>query len=316
MRETLSIWYLSPLRRCNFKCAYCSTEQPLITDHNEWNREDSPAAHQAVMKWLRELPYQLRIRMNSIGEPFVSKSYLASVASFSHAENLEFLEVLTNGSFSRSQFEKFAKEANVKKLSFWMTYHHTQINVEKFVEAAVLARDHGVSVVVHALLFPDSTEQVRKLRDLCAIHKLKLHVGLGINFNGAYEGKGFIPVMEQEVAQELLDLNVAFPSKVYTLAHKPSGWQCSAGHQYIFINPLGEIHQCATYSDFTPEKKLGSVLDENFKLTLRRNRYALCESKSRCVCVEDYQHLELAEKHLRITHPSFIASSQAEILKV
>lgn len=316
MRETLSIWYLSPLRRCNFKCAYCSTEQPLITDNNEWNREDSQATHQAVMKWMSELPYQLRIRMNSTGEPFVSKSYLATIARMTHAENVEFLEVLTNGSFSKSQFEKFALEANVKKLSLWMTYHHTQIAVEKFIEAAVIARDHGVSVVVHALLFPDSTAQVAQLRDLCQLHSLKLHVGLGINFNGAYDGKGFIPVVEQEVSPELMDLNVAFPSKVYTLAKKPSGWQCSAGHQYIFINPLGEIHQCATYSDFTPEKRLGSVMDAGFKLKLRADRYAECQSKAQCVCVEDYQHLELAEKHLRITHPSFIASSKAEILKV
>src|SRR3970040_386137 len=98
--DQVTIWYVSNLQRCNFSCSYCVTGQPSI------QKQAQPATwqlgqdvHDRVVDWLIAQPYAIKLRMNSIGEPFVSKPYLDSVARLSRASNLSFVEILTNGSF-------------------------------------------------------------------------------------------------------------------------------------------------------------------------------------------------------------------------
>ncbi len=314
--EKLSIWYISGLKRCNFNCSYCSAGQPLITDNDEWLEAASYDVHLKTLNWITNLPYQVRLRMGSIGEPFVSNTYMDSVAELSHSKNLEYVEILTNGSYSSKFFMNFIKKSNPSKLSFWMTYHPTEIGLEKFVNAAILAKEQGVHVIVHALLFPDSVESTKLLKSACEKNNLSMHVGLGLNFNDAYPNKNFIPILDgPKIDQDVYNLNVAFPDKVYTLAENPLNAPCSAGHDYIYINRSGDVHQCRNYFLKRPENRLGSTLDINFIPKLRIARYARCQISGPCVCIEDYQHLEVAEKCYTLTKPSFIPCSKADLSK-
>ena len=310
----ISIWYVSPLRRCNFKCAYCVSHQPKITDSLEWHRPEDEAQHLRVIDWICRLPQRVRLRMGSTGEPFVSTSYLSSIARLTQAENLDFVEVLTNGSWSSKQFEKFLGQCDPAKLTLWMTYHHSEMELQRFVDAAIQARDLGATVIVHALLFPDNLRISNALKDLCTQNALPLHVGLGLNVNKAYPDGSFVPVLDQPDADPaLLALNVAFAPEVYRIAENPRGAPCSAGHDYIYIDRRGEVHQCNTYAKHYPELRLGSAVDPNFVLPLRESRFAACGTPERCICVEDYQHLEIAHERQKIVRPSLIASSREEI---
>lgn len=146
MKPTLSVWYVAPLRRCNFKCSYCLSHQPSITDNWEWHREGDAENHRKTMEWIKRLPQRIRLRLGTAGEPFVSRAFLDSVADISHSPNLEFVEVLTNGSFTPESFAKFVAKANPAKLTLWMTYHHAEMGLEKFLEAAIAARGQCVCV--------------------------------------------------------------------------------------------------------------------------------------------------------------------------
>jgi pyruvate-formate lyase-activating enzyme len=310
----LAIFYVSPLRRCNFKCSYCVSHQPSITDTLEWHRTEDKAQHQQVVEWICRLPHRVRLRLGSAGEPFVSAAYLNSVVRLTHSANLEFVEVLTNGSWGTAQFEKFISECDVRKLTLWMTYHHSEITLERFVAAAVQARSSGATVIVHALLFPDNLKAANALKEMCSKHGLTLHVGLGLNINNAYPEGSRVPVLDQEDADPtLLSLNVAFPAEVYDLVASPRGALCSAGHNYIYINRRAEVHQCNTYAKYYPSLMLGSAANPDFVLNLRTDTYYACGTPERCVCVEDYQHLQLVQEKQRIVRPSLIASSLEEI---
>ena len=310
----LDVWYVAPLRRCNFKCSYCVCNQPKILDSNEWHREGDLKNHLAVMKWISRLPYKIRLRLSTAGEPFVSKDFLNSVANLSHAENLEFIEILTNGSYTKDQFEKFISSSRPDKLSLWMTYHPQEISLEKFLESAILAKDLKVPVVVHALLFPDSVESTKIMQEKCVLNGIPFHLGLGLNVNNVYQGMGPVPAAtDNNIPSDVLAMNVAFPQLVYQVAEKPMGAMCSAGHDYIYINSRAEVFQCNTYSAKLPVFKMGTPVDLNFKLSLRKEKYSQCLSKHACRCVEDYQHLQVAAMDQTRLIKNFIPKSHEEI---
>lgn len=312
--NSLDVWYVAPLRRCNFKCSYCVCHQPKILDSNEWHRQGDLENHLAVMKWISQLPYKVRLRLSTAGEPFVSKDFLNSVANLTHAENLELVEILTNGSYTKDQFEKFVSSSRPDKLSLWMTYHPQEISPEKFLEAAILAKGLKVPVVVHALIFPDSVESTKVMQERCVSNGITFHAGLGLNMNDAYPGMGPVPALtDTSIPSDVLAMNVAFPQLVYRVAEKPIGAMCSAGHDYIYINSRAEVFQCNTYSATLPEFKMGTPVDPNFKLNLRSRKYSPCLSRHACRCVEDYQHLEVARMDKTRLVSNFIPKSHEEI---
>jgi hypothetical protein len=289
-------------------------EQPFIEGHEEWFQPELEAVHERTLAWLSALPYRLRLRINSIGEPFTSDAYLDSIAQFSHSKNLEFVEILTNGSFSDVRFERFVQHVCAERLRLWMTYHPSQIKLDRFIKAAVKAKSHHIPLVVHGLLFPDTVKEVFELKKRCAEEGLRLHIGLGINFNKAYPLHGHVPAAEDEtVPREALELNIAFPDEIYQAAHRPFGSPCSAGHDYIFVDLWGNVHQCFTYH-MNRMQPLGSTQDPNFQLSLRKTQFKKCAAKTSCVCVEDYQHLKCSKATFREDDVSFIPWSTSSFV--
>lgn len=291
--KVLKIWYVSPSKRCNFKCAYCASNQPNITDKLEWSAPESQEIHNKIVDWVIGLPRPVQLRMNSIGEPFISKSYLSSVAKLTHAENLDFVEILTNGSFSLSQIDRLAEVANFSKLSLWMTFHHTQIEMEKFLTAASYAQDKGASVVVHGLIFPDSLGTTRILKSKCLKRKIKFHSAFGFNFGNAYpSASSFVPAAtDPKIWHQAQRLNTGTDLDALAKAFKPKGRLCSAGHLYFFVNSDGDVYRCLTYSGLGKFPALGSSLDPDFVPQSAKNQFSPCGSQKPCLCGEDHQHL-------------------------
>jgi organic radical activating enzyme len=311
-RQSLKLWYVSALRRCNFRCAYCASNQPAIKDRLEWKKPEEADTHQQIVQWITKLPYQIQLRMNSIGEPFTSKGYLDSVAQLSHAENIQFVEILTNGSFAKSQFEAFSKKVNMKKLSLWMTFHHTQIPMETFLAAAMQAQESGASVVVHALIFPDSIDSTIRLKAECKQRGLTFHSVVGFNHNKAYkENSSVIPALTKENWPIIHKLDSGSSVPVLAAAMKPASFECSAGHQYFFISSRGNVYRCKPYSEGGPESALGSALDPQFLPPIRKKKYLVCAHQRSCICVEDHQHLK-GIKVKKTKRNSFISLSKID----
>jgi MoaA/NifB/PqqE/SkfB family radical SAM enzyme len=313
MRKTLQIWYVSALQRCNFRCAYCVTGPARLQSREEWASPMDLSRHCQVLEWIGNLPHPIRIRIASIGEPFVSDAYLDSVAKLSRSGNIEFVEILTNGSYSDPRLMRFAAAADLAKMRFWMTYHPSQIARDRFVRAALLAEERGITVVAHALLFPDTVAEVQALKTDCDRIGLKLHVGYGINFNNSYPGHGFLPILDKPgIPPSVLDMNVGFSAELYKTAEGPHGFPCSAGHDYFYIDPSGGVHRCRTYSLVPGVAPLGSVFDPAFTLKPREELYEKCGVSAPCSCVEDHSHLRSARESYVPDNTSFIPWSKAQ----
>ena len=301
--DEISIWYVSNLQRCNFTCSYCASGQPARqTDRELPTWALGQATHERIVDWLVAQPQRVRLRMNSIGEPFASKEYLRSVARLTRAENLSMVEVLTNGSFREEQFDRFVAECNVEKLSLWITFHHQFIAARELAEAADHARSRGASVVVNTLVFPDNLAAVEELVAACRERELTLVTGIGVNFNDAYPGQGFIPALHRPNprALELATLNNPLDGW-HELSAAPAGRPCAAGASYFYVHANGDVFSCRTYAISGNERRLGSALDAAFQLQPRPQRYVACRSARRCNCPEDYQNLEAIQS--RFTWP-------------
>lgn len=308
-QRRLDVWYVCDLSLCNFDCAYCASGSPekggFRTRKKMWLDEDSPARFKQILQWISALPYSIGMRLQTIGEPFVSEEFLAEAARMTREPNIRFVELVTNGSLLSGRLGKMIDQqgADPSKLSMWITYHPTEISAEKLVENAAYAQSRGVFVVVNALLFPDTLEGVEKLHALCAEKGLRTNVDLGQDFNETYSGQPFIPLAHDYTRQEdpkslagraqllIQNRQMALTSVVATAA--PRGLKCSAGYDYIFISPDGEVHPCFAYRRYLEKARLGSALDPAFVPQLRSTRYAPCGIAKGCTCKEDFLHLEV-----------------------
>jgi MoaA/NifB/PqqE/SkfB family radical SAM enzyme len=298
----LDIWYLCDLSLCNFDCAYCASGTPdkggPRTRDTMWQEADGPERLARVLDWIAALPYAVGLRLQTIGEPFVSEEFLAAAAGMTRAPNIRFVELVTNGSLLISRLGRMLDQhgADPAKLSLWITYHHTEITAERLVENALDAVRRGVYVVVNALLFPDTFEPIERLHRLCAAHDLRTNVDLGQDFNDAYAGLPFIPLAgdENALASGGLAPNPKLAMLGIVAAASPQGLNCSAGHDYVFINRRGDVYPCLAYLRYRGASKLGSALDPGFVLAPRAAKYAPCAIAKGCTCKEDFLHLEAA----------------------
>jgi len=307
----INVWYVSGLSLCNFDCPYCASGQPSKgtgrTIDREWENENAPRVFQKTLKWLRRQPYQIGLRLQTIGEPFVSWTFLEGAAAMTNSENIRFVELVTNASLLSKRLPKLINEykASPEKLSLWATYHHTEISAEKFIDQIRCAQDLGVEVIVNSLLFPDNAEKIINLKKRCSDHDIQMNVDLGYNNNEAYPFRPYIPILHDNSSEALCELDIDINTQLAAITAwgAPRGLQCSAGHDYIHIMPNGDVFPCRGYRVGGPRTKLGSALDKRFSLSLRAEEYHPCGLDKGCICKEDFLHLNIARgpKHNRRT---------------
>jgi len=299
--DAVEIWYVTDQTLCNFDCSYCVTQKTRRrAQQRMWESDESAARFRAILGWLASLPWQLRVRLQTLGEPFVSREFLDGAAWLSRRQNLEFVELVTNGSFRQAQFDQFSRDADIARLSLWMTYHQTEIELERLVTNAVFAKERGASVVVHGLLFPENLADIERMIAMCAERGIPTDVTVGHNYNDVYKGRGYLPVLSQN-SEALAFYREGNAAEAMLAAHNgPLGLPCSAGHNYLFVNRRGDVFPCQPYSHI-PTEPLGSALEPGFVPRLRQGAYSPCEHKGACVCKEDYLHLRQVREVLSMS---------------
>ncbi len=323
-QRSINVWYVCGLSLCNFDCAYCASGQPVQgggrTNDREWQTEEDPGRYERILDWIGCQPYRIGLRLQTIGEPFVSWDFLKGAVRISESPNIRFVELVTNGSLLRRRLPKFIDEhgADPGKFSLWVTYHHTEIPARELVDQVGFARDLGMEVVVNCLVFPDNTDELRQLAPLCAAQDIPLNVDIGQNFNEAYTGKPFIPVLDDKVVAVMRELDIDPQIQLTAIAAwaAPRGLQCSAGHDYVHITPGGDVFPCRAYRLGGKQTLLGSATDESFKLDLRQEEYGRCAIKNGCTCKEDFLHMRIARspgrdhRSLGLGYPGTVPASE------
>jgi MoaA/NifB/PqqE/SkfB family radical SAM enzyme len=298
MADIVRVWYVSSQRLCNFRCAYCvSVDDYAKSNSEEWLSPDERARFERIVRWIADRPFRMGVRLATLGEPFASRAFLTQAAWLSARPNVEFVELLTNGSLLKRRLGQLAADGDIRKISLWVTHHHTEISVARFIENARFAQEeYGCFVVVNGLLFPDNEAAVLELQQAAGEAGLRFNLDLGydpLTPHGRHSAlSAMVPVLRTEDAvdrairlgadPELLELNL---SAMRDLRHQV----CSAGQNYFYIGIHGDVYRCSRYQALGLDR-LGNVLDDDFELSLTDTRTP-CRAGFGCGNKEDFLNL-------------------------
>lgn len=312
MDDLIRIWYVSSQRLCNFRCSYCVSINGYAKSNKfDWKRESDRENFEKIVRWIGSRPFPVGVRLATLGEPFASKDFLAQVAWLTRQEEVRFVELLTNGSLLKKRLSTLEADADLSKLSLWITHHHTEISVERLVENAVFAQEkYGCFVVVNGLIFPGNADEVAELRAAAESTGLRFNLDLGyepdIRAGDLTEPWQLAPILPEEGGQDTvlrLGANPDMLSLNLTALSDVNGRPCSSGHNYIYIGIDGDVYPCSRYY-VLKTKRLGNILDGDFELNLRKSRWAACVAKSGCCNKEDFLNLQFQSENRDRTAPS------------
>ncbi|MEU8004208.1 radical SAM protein [Catellatospora sp. NPDC049111] len=300
MPKTVRIWYVSGQRLCNFRCTYCvSVNDYAKSNTADWQAEDQ-ARFETIVDWIAERPYRVGVRLATLGEPFTSRPFLAKAAGLSSRPNVDFVELVTNGSLLKRRLGQLDREGDISKISLWVTHHPTEIPLARFIDNARYAQErYGCFVVVNALLFPDNEVGVAQLKRAAEDAGLRFNLDLGydpLTPHGAHTELGvMVPVLRERqqagIARavqlgahaDVLELNVAAMRDL-------RGRACSAGHDYFYIGIRGDVYRCSRYQALGKDR-IGNILDDGFDLQLTTEPFMACGAGFGCGNKEDFLNL-------------------------
>jgi sulfatase maturation enzyme AslB (radical SAM superfamily) len=311
MSELVRIWYVASQRLCNFGCDYCvSTGEWAKDSRTDWRHPNDESNFHRIAYWIANQQLEIGVRLAGLGEPFASPSFLNAAARLSTRPNIRFVELVTNGSLLKRRLKNLRETANLERISLWVTHHHTQINVDRFMDNVLAARDHGCFVVVNTLLFPSNVAEVEELKKRTAMEGIRFNVDLGYRpdaDSGTYgRSSDVVPMVSRDewhrqaaslgVDAELLRANLIALDDVH-------GRPCSAGYRYFFIGIDGDMYGCSRYYELQ-HGRLGNVLDEGFELPRRQEEWLPCAAPFGCSNKEDFLNLRLVDSRRREDVPS------------
>jgi MoaA/NifB/PqqE/SkfB family radical SAM enzyme len=300
MADSTRIWYVSGQRLCNFHCTYCvSINDYAKSNKADWREEDQ-IRFGKVVDWIASRPFQIGIRLATLGEPFASRGFLAKAAWLSSRPNIDFVELLTNGSLLKRRLEQLDREGDVSKISLWATFHHTEINLPRFIDNVRFAQErYGCFVVVNGLLFPNNEDSIVALKNAADEAGLRFNLDLGydpLTPHGVQTRLDtMVPVLREQpedsvgrairlgASADLLELNIAAMRDLRREL-------CSAGHDYFYIGIRGDVYRCSRYQALGKDR-LGNVLDDGFELQLSSEPWKPCCAGFGCGNKEDFLNL-------------------------
>jgi MoaA/NifB/PqqE/SkfB family radical SAM enzyme len=305
VKDFLKIWYVAPQRLCNFHCSYCVSRGDYSKSNKiNWKNPKDIEGFKKVINWISKRPFKIGFRLGSLGEPFTSCDFLDQVAWLTNQKNIQFVELLTNGSLLKEGLQKLQKKgAEFEKLSLWISYHPSQISLDKFIDNARFAQEiYKCFVVVNGIIFPDNIEYIKNLRKATNEYNLRFNLDLGYNptvpsiRNDIFDIDKSIPILKHYPNLNTL-IELGMNKKVLqaniTAMEKPEGQLCSAGQDYIFIAINGDVYPCSSYCVLKHDK-LGNILENENAIQLRPGKWKQCTVKSGCCNKEDFLNLKLA----------------------
>ncbi|MFG2836065.1 hypothetical protein [Streptomyces zaomyceticus] len=311
MSAPVRIWYVAGQRLCNLSCDRCvSIGEWAMSNRYDWKNPEDRDVYEKVVNWIGTRPYPVKVRLGTLGEPFASTFFLEKAAWLTRQSGVDYVELLSNAILLPRRLPKLEADANLGKLSLWLTWHDGQVDLERFIQAAVFAQErYGCFVVVNTLLFETNADAVARARDAALAAGLRFNVDHGYDPTAdstPQDPSAAVPVLQSADALDTLAAlggNRALAEAALAGLTSCRGMLCRAGHDSAFIDIHGQAYRCSNYSS-QEQPPLGSVLDPGFDLPLRPEPWAPCAARGGCGNKEDFLNLQIAGPLRPTTVPS------------
>jgi hypothetical protein len=264
MSRPLSILWRGSLDSCNYSCTYCPfakrtmSASGLAADRLQLER---------FVQWAKNAStWRLRVLFTPYGEALIHPWYQAALTSLSHAQHIDLVSIQTNGSGSWD----WLNQANLQRLSLWITWHPSQISRSTFGARMRRLHEAGVQFSVGCVAVPDTLTEVEALRS-----ELPNDIYLWVN---AQRPKTEYDAHE---IQRWTAIDPHFPLDLFSQASH--GRSCRTGRDVISIDGDGDIRRC----HFIP-----TVLGNLYRHTIDKILTERPCSRVRCECYIGYSHLD------------------------
>jgi len=313
--------------KCTYNCEYCvaasGQSQTKAIDCSRgmerpvWGENGLELSRMAI-KWVASLPYQVGVRYDVHGEPFLNDDVIQDFSWLTRQRNVSFVEVQTNASMFKKKIPDIARISDITKLNLFCTFHHSQVSPENFIENVLCAHNFGIHVIVNVLVANDNIQPVNKVLKLCKDNDIRTSADIrypGFTVSLTEDGKRarhFLncdPILALMTSESNdhdafriiadsgpLGQEIRFLSALLVGLYGQPGRQCSAGHDYIFVDRWGDVYRCFNYSDIN-KGKMGSILDPEFIPKLRNEIYAPCHYRETCHQKEEYGNLKILREY-------------------
>ena len=213
--------------RCNYKCPYCyDSEKPVGPDFFSIH---------GISEWLDALRSQFGGRDLELyftgGEVFVYKEFMEFLPKIMNEPNVRWIRIDTNGSLAA----RYLSILDPEKVSLMMTFHPTQVSLEKFLEQAQKLNEHGVLEMVNYVAYPFEIETINKYLEIFSKQGIFLNVSPNILASSEYD---FARIA-------ISDLVTPEDAK-YRLRYPVYGKPCLSGVCYAVADLYGNLYDCRT----------------------------------------------------------------------
>jgi len=261
--NSLGILWRGPLDSCNYGCTYCPfakrapRKSMLSADR---------AALERFVAWARRAErWQLQVLFTPYGEALIWPWYRQALVELSRVPHVRQVSIQTNGSAPTD----FLDEADLTRVSLWVTYHPTEITRADFVARIAALHEHGTPLSVGMVASPARIHEAEALRA-----ELPGEVPFWLNAQ-----KPGIRFGDEDVAR-LRALDPMFDLEMRR--HRSRGQACRTGEDVISVNGDGTIRRC----HFVDEV-LGNLYVDDLSAVLQPRT---CP-RGTCECWIGYSHL-------------------------
>lgn len=223
---TYFVMYRGHLTSCNYRCKYCPFAKRL---ESPAQLQRDSCSVQRFVDWVSsQMDERWRILFTPWGEALVRPWYREALIELSHQPHVVTTTIQTNLSCNLD----WVRHSNSNRLTFWATFHPTEVTEAAFIAKVLRLREWGVRLSIGMVAVPNILEQIESLRK-----SLPTDVYMWLNAQQ--------PRSRPYTSHEISRLAAIDPQFRLTLRREPSyGRPCPTGETTFTVDGEGNMRRC------------------------------------------------------------------------
>lgn len=240
MAEDLVLYWRGPLDACNYGCGYCPfAKRPA---RQETLQHDRRALDRFVRHIEQHDEWSYTLVFTPWGEALIWPWYQEALVHLGGLPQVRRVGAQSNGSGPS------AWTAQARNLVLWLTWHPSEVPLERFAERL---RGFQASLAVGVVAQPGRVDEVRRLR-------AALPAGASLWINALRPGGRYT---DEEVAA-LTELDPNFP--LDRAGVRSGGRPCAAGERSLLVEGDGTLRRCHLV-----QRPVGNLYADDLRAVLR-----------------------------------------------